>query len=232
MVMVDGGGGVLYVCSMLSLNVVYSTRSYIYGGNKLKWHCQSKLEMAFLPLTTLEMCNAHNNYCTSTISSSSSKTNNNNNDQKQQRVEWRGHDRIARVSACSFDFSSIQWICKDDWNVMHVAARHSATWRNTYQPQILPYILNIVTLTAIAYSSKRIYWHRARFAWKCWLLNANTHTRAHIHTVHVRCTDEHVLSTTQANLQPSSLGRRLKSFAHSQHFEMGLSEKWSKKQQH
>lgn len=61
---------------------------------------------------------------------------------------------------------------KDDWNVMHIATRHSATWRNTYQPQILPYILNIVTLTAIAYSSKRIYWHRARFAWNCWLLNA------------------------------------------------------------
>lgn len=144
----------------------------------------------------------------------------------------RARQDRAHVSACSFDFSSIQWICKDDWNVMHVATRHSATWRNTYQPQILPYILNIVTLTAIAYSSKRIYWHRARFALEMLAAECRRkHTHAHSHTVHVRCTDEHVLNTIQANLQPSSLGRRLKSFAHSQRSEMGLSEKWSKKQQ-
>lgn len=136
----------------------------------------------------------------------------------------RGHDRVGRVSAAPFDFSLVSnEFAKDDWNVMHVAARHSATWRNTYQPQILPYILNIVTLTAIAYSSKRIYWHRARFAWNCWLAAECKHTFV--------CTGEHVLNTIQANLQPSTLGRRLKSFAHSQHFEMGLSEKWSKEQQ-
>lgn len=124
---------------------------------------------------------------------------------RMTRTRWASER--ARFLACLLISNEF---LKDDWNVMHIATRHSATWRNTYQPQILPYILNIVTLTAIAYSSKRIYWHRARFAWNCWLLNAYTYTHTQYKFVSMDEL-EHVLNTIQANLQPSTLGRRLKS---------------------
>lgn len=108
---------------------------------------------------------------------------------------------------------------KDDWNEMHIATRHSATWRNTYQPQILPYILNIVTLTAIAYSSKRIYWHRAIAGWKCWLVTLCTlHSTAH--TAH-----EHI-QTGSGKSAVIQFGRRLKSRA--LNIEMGAKRKMKK----
>lgn len=108
---------------------------YIYSGNKQKWHCQSKLKMAFLASCSRLSRSPFHSIAHSRIPCPTTTT-------------------TTAVRADTNEF-------KDDWNEMHIATRHSATWRNTYQPQILPYILNIVTLTAIAYSSKRIYWHRA-----------------------------------------------------------------------
>lgn len=107
---------------------------------------------------------------------------------------------------------------KDDWNEMHIATRHSATWRNTYQPQILPYILNIVTLTAIAYSSKRIYWRRAiaESAGCC------------VHCMHCTFIQEtHPDWKWQICSHP--VGRRLKFRA--VNIATGLSEKWRKKKE-
>lgn len=106
--------------------------------------------------------------------------------------------RAVSLNHCSV--CVYQWIAKDDWNEMHIATRHSATWRNTYQPQILPYILNIVTLTAIAYSSKRIYWHRAIL-----LKMLVAECKAHCKHTHTQCTWTHPDWKWQ-NLQSSSLG--------------------------